>query len=130
MAVAMGALACGAVRAKTSPRRRPPRPRRLPTPLRRSGVVGPLSEAESQALATMNAKVRDYVVLHRKLKRRCRKCPTQATPDQIDSNQRAFEQLVRERARSQARRSLHAAGAAGDQAAARRRCSTGPRDGS
>jgi hypothetical protein len=65
-------------------------------------VVGPLSEAESQALATMNEKVRDYVALHRKLEASLPKVPDQATPEQIDSNQRALEKLVRS-ARAHAR---------------------------
>jgi hypothetical protein len=59
-------------------------------------VVGPLSPADSQALATMNDRLKEYVDLHLKLERLLPKLPEEATPQQIDKNQRAFEQLVRE----------------------------------
>lgn len=102
MAVAMGALACGACSRQDQPATPPATsasPADAPSTER---VVGPLSEAESQALATMNAKVRDYVALHRKLEASLPKVPDQATPEQIDSNQRALEKLVRS-ARADAR---------------------------
>jgi hypothetical protein len=59
-------------------------------------VVGPLSEADVQALATMNERLKAYVELHTKLERSLPKLPNQATPEQIDKNQRTFEQLMRE----------------------------------
>jgi len=58
-------------------------------------VVGPLSEADARALATMNDRVRDYIALHQKIEASLSKLPEDATPQQIDKNQRAFEQLVR-----------------------------------
>jgi hypothetical protein len=59
-------------------------------------VVGPLSPADAQALATMNERLKEYVDLHLKLERSLAKLPEEATPQQIDQNQRAFEKLVRE----------------------------------
>jgi hypothetical protein len=59
-------------------------------------VVGPLTPADAQALATMNERVKEYVALHVKLERSLPKLPKEATPQQIDKNQRAMEKLVRE----------------------------------
>jgi hypothetical protein len=58
--------------------------------------VGPLSEADAAALATVNGRLKDYVELHTRLERTLPKVPDSATPQQIDKNQRALEQLVRE----------------------------------
>ena len=58
-------------------------------------VVGPLSPADSQALATMNDRVREYIDLHTKIESALPKLPVDATPQQIDKNQRAFERLMR-----------------------------------
>lgn len=58
-------------------------------------VVGPLSPADSQALATMNDKVKEYIDLHTKLEATLPKLPEDATPQQIDKNQRSFEALMR-----------------------------------
>jgi hypothetical protein len=59
-------------------------------------VVGPLSPEDAGALATMNDRLRDYIELHLKLERSLPKLPKEATPQQIDRNQRAFEKLMRE----------------------------------
>jgi hypothetical protein len=59
-------------------------------------VVGPLSPADAQALATMNDRLKQYVELHIKLEEKLPKLPKEATPQQIDKNQRALEKLVRE----------------------------------
>jgi hypothetical protein len=59
-------------------------------------VVGPLSPADAQALATMNDRLKQYVELHNKLEEKLPKLPKDATPQQIDKNQRALEKLVRE----------------------------------
>ena len=59
-------------------------------------VVGPLTPAEAQALATMNDRLKAYVDLHMKLEQSLPTLPTDATPEQIDKNQRAFERLIRE----------------------------------
>ncbi len=58
-------------------------------------IVGPLSPADSQALSTMNDKVKEYIDLHTKLEATLPKLPEDATPQQIDKNQRAFEALMR-----------------------------------
>ena len=58
-------------------------------------VVGPLSEADAQALATMNDRLKDYVEIHRKVEDTLPKLPKDATPTQIDQNQRLFEQRLR-----------------------------------
>jgi hypothetical protein len=58
-------------------------------------VVGPLSQADAQALSTMNDRLRDYIDLHTKLERSLPSLPHDATPQQIDKNQRVFETLVR-----------------------------------
>ncbi len=59
-------------------------------------IVGPLTPADAQALATMNDRLKEYVDLHVKLERSLPNLPKEATPEQIDKNQRAFEKLVRE----------------------------------
>lgn len=66
-------------------------------------VVGPLSEADAAALATMNDRLKTYVELHKKVEDEVPKLPNEATPQQIDKNQRAFEQRIRE-ARKSAKR--------------------------
>jgi hypothetical protein len=58
-------------------------------------VVGPLSPADAQALATMNDRLKAYVDLHTTIERALPTLPDEATPEQIDKNQRAFETLVR-----------------------------------
>ena len=65
-------------------------------------VVGPLSEADARALATMNDRLKEYVELHKKVEETLPRLPKEATPQQIDQNQRLFEQRLRE-ARSAAR---------------------------
>jgi hypothetical protein len=44
----------------------------------------------------MNDRLKEYVDLHLKLERMLPKLPKEATPQQIDGNQRAFEKLMRE----------------------------------
>ena len=44
----------------------------------------------------MNDRVKEYVDLHQKLERSLPKLPDDATPQQIDKNQRALEKLMRE----------------------------------
>src|SRR5689334_16490276 len=57
-------------------------------------VVGPLSDADAKALAGMVDRVKDYVELHKKLEASLPKLPKDATPQQIDQNQRALGKLV------------------------------------
>ena len=59
-------------------------------------VVGPLTPADAQALATMIDRLRQYLDLRTKIERSLPKLPKEATPRQIDKNQRAMEKLVRE----------------------------------
>lgn len=63
-------------------------------------VVGPLTPDEAAKLATMNDRLNEYVELHRKLEAQLPKLPTEATPQQIDTNQRALEKMVRDARRS------------------------------
>ena len=58
-------------------------------------VVGPLSDADAAALATMNDKLKSYLELHLKLEATLPKLPDDATPTQVDANQRQFEKLMR-----------------------------------
>ena len=58
-------------------------------------LVGPLSESDAAALATMNDRLKDYIELHLKLEKELPRLPDEATPEQIDKNQRAFEQRMR-----------------------------------
>lgn len=60
-------------------------------------VVGPLSEADAAALATMNDRLKAYLELHKKVEDELPKVPKDATPQQIDQHQRQFEKLLRER---------------------------------
>jgi hypothetical protein len=57
-------------------------------------VVGPLSDADAKALATMIERVNQYVDLHKRLETSLPKLPKDATPEQIDQNQRALAKLV------------------------------------
>lgn len=59
-------------------------------------VVGPLSEADAKALATMNDGLKRYLEIHKQLEEGLQKLPTAATPEQIDTNQRLFEAKMRE----------------------------------
>ena len=58
-------------------------------------VVGPLSEADAAALATMNDRLKSYVEAHQKIEAGLPKRSDNASPEEIDKNQRAFEQQVR-----------------------------------
>lgn len=59
-------------------------------------VVGPLSEADAQALATMNDRLKSYLDIHKKQEEGLPKLPTEATPQQIDANQRMLEKKMRD----------------------------------
>ena len=51
-------------------------------------VVGPLTEQEAAALATMNDRLREYIDVHLAQEKALPKLPDDATPQQIDQNQR------------------------------------------
>ena len=59
-------------------------------------LVGPLSEADAAALATMNDRLKNYVEIHRQLEAGLPKLPPDATPEQIDKNQRLLEAKMRD----------------------------------
>ena len=58
-------------------------------------VVGPLSDADAAALATMNDRLKDYVAVHKKVEDELPKLPKEASPEQIDKHQREFEAKLR-----------------------------------
>jgi hypothetical protein len=58
-------------------------------------VVGPLSDADAAALATMHDGLEKYVALHRKIEGALPKLPVDADVKQRDSLQRQFEAEVR-----------------------------------
>ncbi len=89
--LALGACACGG--GISSPPATLALPESAPPTVR---VVGPLTPDEAQALATMTVRLREYVDLHLRIERSLPRLPADATPVQIDKNQRAFEQLVRD----------------------------------
>lgn len=58
-------------------------------------VVGPLSEADAAALATMNDRLKAYVALHTKIEGTLPKVAEDATLTQRDAVQRQFEKQLR-----------------------------------
>lgn len=58
-------------------------------------VVGPLSEADAAALATMNDRLKSYVELHNKTEAALPKVTADSTPAQRDAVQRQFEKQLR-----------------------------------
>lgn len=99
VAVALGPGACTRGESLPSPPATTESPASAPATER---VVGPLTAADAEALATMNERLKAYVALHIALERTLPRLPDAATPDQIDKHQRAFEALMRD-ARSAAR---------------------------
>ena len=63
-------------------------------------VVGPLSQADAQSLATMNDRVKAYLDIHNDLEKGLPPLPKEATPKQIDANQREFERKMRDARKS------------------------------
>jgi hypothetical protein len=59
-------------------------------------VVGPLTESEARALATMNDRVKQYLEMRNKIAQALPKLPKDPTPEQIDQNQRALQKLVQD----------------------------------
>jgi hypothetical protein len=59
-------------------------------------VVGPLTESEARALATMNDRLKEYLEMHNTLEQSLPKLSKSATPEQIDQNQRALQKKVQE----------------------------------
>ena len=59
-------------------------------------VVGPLSEADAAALATMNDRLQVYFDLHKKIEDELPKLSDKASPEEIDKRQRMFEANMRD----------------------------------
>jgi hypothetical protein len=59
-------------------------------------VVGPLTEAEARALATMNDRVKQYLEMRNKIAQALPKLPNDPTPEQIDQHQHALQKRVQE----------------------------------
>jgi hypothetical protein len=99
--IARSVVLCGVLVAASSCNREVPKP---PPETTKSPVdapstkrvVGPLSEADAAALATMNDRLKKYVEIHEKVEDELPKRSADATPEEIDKNQRAFELKVRE----------------------------------
>lgn len=89
--VVVGTAACSG-RVPSSPPATTATPEAAP-PTKR--VVGPLSEADAAALATMNDRLKSYVELHTKVESGLPKVPEDATPLQRDAVQRQFEKELR-----------------------------------
>lgn len=89
------AIACGACQNRERPVTPPAtseKPAEAPPTER---VVGPLSAEDAAALATMTDRINQYVDLHTRLERGMPDLPVAATPEQIDTRQRALEKAVR-----------------------------------
>jgi hypothetical protein len=69
----------------------------------RAGMGEERSAAETQAVVAFQARVADYVALHRKLEAGLPKLPKKASPEQVDTNQRNLGLLIKN-ARSDAKR--------------------------
>jgi hypothetical protein len=93
--VGLAVAALGACRGRDKPADSPATSASPDTAAATQRIVGPLSPADSQALSTMNDRLKAYIDLHTKLERTLPRLPDEATPIQIDKNQRAFEALMR-----------------------------------
>lgn len=60
------------------------------------GKVGgpPLANQDAQALASLQERLKEYLALHNKLKATLTALPKEATPEQIDTHQRALGRLI------------------------------------
>jgi hypothetical protein len=92
-AIAVGLTACDSADKPTPPPPTSQSPSSAPPTER---VVGPLSPEDARALATMNDRLKEYVAMRTRIEKSLPKLPKDATPQQIDNNQRALEKLVRE----------------------------------
>jgi hypothetical protein len=92
-AVAAGSTGCNREKVPPPPPATAESPKEAP-PTKR--VVGPLSEADAQALATMNDRLKAYLDIHKDLEKGLPEIPQEATPQQIDAHQREFEKKMRE----------------------------------
>lgn len=88
----IGAIACASTQVQT-PQPTSSSPAEAPATER---LVGPLSQADSAALATMVDRVNTYRALRDRLEGDLPALPVNAAPAQIDSHQRALEARIRE----------------------------------
>lgn len=92
LAAVLALAACGRDEAPPAPGPTDASPAAAPPTER---VVGPLSPEEAAALATMNEGLKRYLDLHVRIEKDLPDLPEDATPEQIDANQRQFERRVR-----------------------------------
>jgi hypothetical protein len=93
LAAAIGIGACNKEEAPPAPEPTSRSPESAPPTTR---VVGPLSQSEADALGTMNDRLKAYLEIHEDLEKGLPPLPKEATPQQIDANQRLFEQKMRD----------------------------------
>jgi len=55
----------------------------------------PAGPSEAQAAAAFEARMKEYLALHRKLESTLPKIPRRGTPEQVDKNQRALGDLIK-----------------------------------
>jgi hypothetical protein len=89
-------LAPVACRSDDAPEPAPPTARSAKAAPPTERVVGPLTTKDAEALATMTERIKQYVELHTRIEGTLPGFPTEATPEQIDEHQRAFEKAMRE----------------------------------
>jgi hypothetical protein len=94
--VGLFALSGAGCRDKEVPAPPPPTAESPATAPATKRVVGPLSEADAKALETMNERLKRYLDIHKKLEAGLPELPKDATPEQIDKNQRLFERKMRD----------------------------------
>ena len=58
-------------------------------------VARPGHPAEAQAVIAFEARVKEYLALHRKLESTLKKLPKRPTPEQVDRHQRALGDLIK-----------------------------------
>ena len=63
-------------------------------PIKPEHRVVTLTPQETQAAKVFTEQVKEYLVLHRKLEASLPKLPTEATPEQVDKNQRGLWSLI------------------------------------
>lgn len=57
--------------------------------------ASPASPSEAQAVGAFEARVKDYLALHKKLESTLPKLSSRPTPEQVDKNQRALGDLIK-----------------------------------
>lgn len=65
-----------------------------------SPQAAPKVNPDARSLASLQERVKGYVALHQKLEKSLERLPKEATPEQIDANQRALAALIQEARRT------------------------------